>query len=134
MLTAAVVFFCFSFFFFPFPSSFLFSLHHQSQGFPLLFTPRLPSFLCFPSCLFSFFLLLAPFFDSGCASLGGDDGAPQTLEGYWGRRNTGPLLSMRRHCERGLIVKARPQRERTKGHGGSLWRPNMKGAPSFNED
>ncbi len=93
-----------------------------------------PPFPCFPSHSLSPFLLLAPCFDSGCASLGGEDGAPQTLEGYWSRRNTGVRLSMRRHCERGLIVRARPQRERTKGHGGSLWRPNMKGAPSFNED
>lgn len=116
------------------PSFLLFSLHHWSQGFPLLFTCFPPPFLCFPSRSLAPFLLLAPCFDSGCASLGGEDGAPQTLEGYWSRRNTGLRLSMRRHCERGLIVRARPQRERTKGHGGSLWRPNMKGAPSFNED
>lgn len=114
------------------PSFLLFSLHHRSQGFPLLFTCFSPLFPCFPSR--SPFLLLAPCFDSGCASLGGEDRAPQTLEGYWSRRNTGLRLSMRRHCERGLIVRARPQKERTKGHGGSLWRPNMKGAPSFNED
>lgn len=134
MLTAALVFFCFSFFlsfppsFLPFPS--IISL--KDFLYYSLVAPRLP--LSLLSLSLSPFLLLAPCFDSGCASLGGEDGAPQTLEGYWSRRNTGVRLSMRRHCERGLIVRARPQRERTKGHGGSLWRPNMKGAPSFNED
>lgn len=121
------------------PSFLLLSLHHQSQGFPLLFTcfspPPFPLLSLSPSLSLSpFFFSLHPCFDSGCASLGGEDGAPQTLEGYWGRRNTGLRLSMRLHCEHGLIVRARPQRERTKGHGGSLWRPNMKGAPGFNED
>ena len=116
------------------PSFLLFSLHRQSQGFPLLFTcplPLFPDFPLTPSLVLSSSCIV---FDSRCASLGGEDGAPQILEGYWSRRNPGLRLSMRRHCERGLIVRARPQRERTKGHGGSLWRPNMKGAPSFNED
>lgn len=133
MLTAALVFFCFSFFLSLPPSSSFPSITGLKDFlyYSLVFPPFFPAF---PLAL-SPFLLLAPCFDSGCASLGGEDGAPQcTLEGYWSRRNTGLRLSMRRHCERGLIVRARPQRERTKGHGGSLWRPNMKGAPSFNED
>lgn len=132
MLTAALVFFCFSFFL---------SLP-RSSSFPSI--TGLKDFLYYslvfpPFSLLSLSLSLSlssscSLFDSGCASLGGEDGTPQTLEGYWSRRNTGLRLSMRRHCERGLIVRARPQRERTKGHSGSLWRPNMKGAPSFNED
>lgn len=133
MLTAALVFFCFSFFLsLPLSSSFpsitgLKDFLYYSLVFP-------PFSLLSLSPSLSPFLLLAPYFDSGCASLGGEDGAPPSLEGYWSRRNTGLRLSMRRHCERGLIVRARPQRKRTKGHSGSLWRPNMKGAPSFNED
>lgn len=92
--------------------------------------PSLLAFLARSPPFFSF----APCFDSGCASLGGEDGVPQTLEGYWSRRNTVLCFSARRHCERGLIVRVKPQKERTKGHSGSLWRSNMKGGPTFNED
>lgn len=133
-LTAAPVFFCFSFFL-SLPLSFSFLSIKTLKDFlhysPPPSTPLSASLSLPPS---SAFLLFAPCFDSGCASLGGEDGVPQTLEGYWSRRNTGLCFSMRRHCERGLIVRVRPQRERTKGHSGSLWRPNMKGAPTFNED
>lgn len=68
------------------PSFLLFSLHHRSQGFPLLFTcffspPNPPSASPFPLLAPSHsrsppFFFLHPGFDSGCASLGGEDGAP----------------------------------------------------------
>lgn len=126
-LTAAPVFFCFSFFLSCSPSFLsiktLKDCHHYSLPLSLLAFPPRPPFFSF-----------APCFDSGCASLGGEDGVPQTLEGYWSRWNTGLCFSMRRHCERGLIVRVRPQKERTKGHIGSLWHSNMKGGPTFNED
>lgn len=114
-LTAAPVFFCFSFFLSCFPS---FSLNQNSQGLPPLFAPHPPPT---PPCSLSPslpFFSFAPCFDSGCASLGGEDGVPQSLEGYWSCKNTGLCFSMRCHCERGLIVRVRPQKERTKGHLG----------------
>lgn len=115
----------------PSPVSRISSIIHAPPPYTHTHTP----FSAFPLSLSpSPFLLLAPYFDSGCASLGAEDRAPQTLEGYWSCMNTGLHLSMRLHCERGLIVRVRPQRERTKGHGGSLWHTNMKGAPHFNED
>lgn len=129
MLTAALVFFCFSFFLSLPPSSSFPSITSREDF--LYYSRFSPLFLAFPLTFFSFLLLVACF-DSGCASLGGR--APQTLKGHWSPRNIGLCLSMRQHCEHGLIVRARPQRESTKGHRGSLWRPNMKGAPSFNED
>lgn len=133
MPTAALVFFCFSFFL-PLPPSSSFPSITSLKDFLYYSLVFLPFSLLSLSLSPSPFLLLVACFDSGCASLGGEDGAPQTLEGYWSPRNTGLCLSMRQHCEHGLIVRARPQRERTKGHGGSLWRRNMKGVPSFNED
>lgn len=84
------------------------------------------------SLLFSFFPL--PYFESLCAGLGSEVGAPQTLEGYSCLQNIVIHLVMLGHCQRRFVIKARVQWEGTKGHWGPRWHPDMKGARCFNED